>query len=140
MKNKGNIWNKVLNIPSTHDPSLFHPDEDAKHKYTSNSDDGQKGNKKQGQKRKVETKDAASEDNVKKTKQDRGKGRGKTSNNVQPLSAFSSRQAAEGQGTLTPDFQPGSTRTGYIYTDFQPGSARTSWSKFTIRATSTQCI
>ena len=34
MKNKGNIWNKVLNIPSAQDPSAFHSDEDAKHKYT----------------------------------------------------------------------------------------------------------
>ena len=50
MKNKGNIWNKVLNIPSAHDPSAFHPDEDAKYKYISNSDDDQKGNKKQGEK------------------------------------------------------------------------------------------
>ena len=32
MKNKGNIWNEVLNIPSAHDLSAFHPDEDAKHK------------------------------------------------------------------------------------------------------------
>ena len=50
MKNKGNIWNKVLNIPSAQDPSAFHPDEDAKHKYMSDSDDDQKGNKKQGKK------------------------------------------------------------------------------------------
>ena len=35
----------MLNIPSTHDPSAFHPDEDAKHKYISDSDDDQKGNK-----------------------------------------------------------------------------------------------
>ena len=33
VKNKGNIWNEVLNIPSAQDPSAFHPDEDAKHKY-----------------------------------------------------------------------------------------------------------
>ena len=76
VKNKWNLWNEVLNIPSAHDPSAFHPDEDAKHKYISDSDDDQKGNKKQGkkhgkqgQKRKVQTKDAALEDNVKKTKQ-----------------------------------------------------------------------
>ena len=80
MKNKGNIWNEVLNIPSAQDPSAFHLDEDAKHKYISDSDDDQKGNKKQGkkqgkqgQKRKAKTKDATSEDNVKKTKQGRGK-------------------------------------------------------------------
>ena len=108
VKNKGNIWNKVLNIPSAHDPPAFHPDEDAKHKYISDSDDDQKANKKkgkkqgkQGQKRKVQTKDAASEDNVKKTKQGGGKGRGKTSNHVQPSSAPSSSQAVEGQGTST---------------------------------------
>ena len=35
VKNKGNIWNEVLNIPSAQDPSAFHPDEDAKHKYIS---------------------------------------------------------------------------------------------------------
>ena len=104
VKNKGNIWNEVLNIPSAHNPSAFHPDEDAKHKYISDSDDDQKGKKqgKQGQKRKAQTKHAASEDNVKKTKQGRRKGRGKTSNHVQPSSAPSSSQAAEGQGTSTP--------------------------------------
>ena len=98
----------MLNIPSAHDPSAFHPDEDAEHKYLSNSDDDQKGNKKkgkkqekQGKKRKVQTKDAALEDNVKKTKQGRGKGRGKTSNCVQPSSAPSSSQAVEGQDTST---------------------------------------
>ena len=62
----------MQNIPSAHDPSSFYPDEDAKHKYTSNSDDDQKGNKKQGkkkgQKRKAQTKDAASKDNVQKPK------------------------------------------------------------------------
>ena len=106
MKNKGNIWNEVLNISSAHDPSAFHPDEDAKHKYISNSDDDQKGNKKQGkkqgQKAKAQAKDVASEDNVKKTKQGRGKGRGKTSNHVQPSSAPSFSQATQGQGTSTP--------------------------------------
>ena len=98
-----NIWNKVLNISSAHESFAFHRDEDAKHKYISNSGDDQKGNKKkgnkqgkQGQMRKAQTKDAASEDNVKKTKQGRGKGRGKTSNCVQPSSAPSSSQAAEG--------------------------------------------
>ena len=104
MKNKGNIWNEVLNILSAQDPSAFHPDEDVKHKYISNSDDDQKGNKKQGkqgQKRKAKTKGAASEDNVKKTKQGRGKGRGKTSTCVQPSSAPSSSQAAQGQGIST---------------------------------------
>ena len=102
MKNKGNISNEVLNIPFAQDPSAFHPDEDAKHKYTSDSDDDQKGNKKQGkkqeiqgQKRKSKTKDAASEENVKKTKQGRRKGRGKTSTNVQPSSAPSSNQAVQ---------------------------------------------
>ena len=109
VKNQGNLWNEMLNIPSTHDSSAFHPDEDAKHKYISDSDDDQKGNKKQGkkqgkqgQKRKVQMKDAASEDNVKKTKQGRGKGRGKTSTHVKPSSAPSSSQAAQGQGTSTP--------------------------------------
>ena len=67
----------------------------------SNSDDDHKGNKKQGQERNVQTKDAASEDNVKKTKQGRGKGRGKTFNHVQPSSAPSSSQTAQGQGTST---------------------------------------
>ena len=108
MKNKGNLWNEVLNIPSAHDQSAFHPDEDAKHKYIRDSGDDQKENKKQGkkqgkqgQKRKAQTKDAASEDNVKKTKQGRGKGRGKTSTHVQPSSAPSFSQAAQGQGTST---------------------------------------
>ena len=104
MKNKGNIWNEVLNIPSAQNPSAFHPDEDAKHKYISDSDDDQKGNKKQGkqgQKRKANTKDAASEDNVKKTKQGRGKGRGKTSTHIQPSSATSSSWAVQRQGTST---------------------------------------
>ena len=113
MKNKGNIGNIVLNIPSAQDPSAFHPDEDAKHKYISDSDDDQKGNQKQGkqgQKRKAKTKDAAPEDNVKKTKQGSGKGRGKTS----MCPTFKCSQ-----------FQPGSARTGYIYTDFQPVRART---------------
>ena len=96
VKNKGNLWNEVLNIPSA-----FHPDEDAKHKYISDSDDDQKGNKKQGQKRKAQTKDAVSEDNVKKTKQGRGKRRGKTSTHVQPSSAPSCSQAVQGHGTST---------------------------------------
>ena len=47
MKNKGNIWNELLNIPSAQDPSAFHPDEDAKQVHKE-SDDDQKGNKKQG--------------------------------------------------------------------------------------------
>ena len=109
MKNKGNIWNEVLNIPSAQDHSTFHSDDDAKHKYISNSDDDQKGNKKQGkkqgkqgQKRKAKTKDVASEDNVKKTKQGRGKGRDETSTCVQPSSAPSSSQAVQEQGTSTP--------------------------------------
>ena len=87
----------MLNIPSAQDTSAFHPDEDAKHKYISDNDDDQKGNKKQGkkqgtqgQKRKAQTKDVASEDKVKKTTQGRGKRRGKTSTHVQPSSAPSS--------------------------------------------------
>ena len=52
VKNKGKIWNDMLNIPSAHDPSAFHPDEDAKHKYISDSDDDQKGNKGRREKRK----------------------------------------------------------------------------------------
>ena len=102
MKNQGKLWNEMPNIPCSQDPSAFHPDEDAKHKYISNSDD-KKGNKKQGkqgQKSKVQ-KDAASEDNVKKTKQGRGKGRGKTSTHVQPSSASSSNHAVQGQGIST---------------------------------------
>ena len=98
----------MQNIPSAHDPSAFHSNEDAKHKYISDSDDDQKGNKKQGKrqgkqgkKRKLQTKDVASEDNVKKTKQGRGKGRDKTSTHVQPSSAPSSSQSAQGQGTST---------------------------------------
>ena len=87
---------KRPNIPCSQDPSAFHQDEDAKHKYISNSDDDKKGNKKQGQKRKAQ-KDATSEDNIKKTKQGRGKGRGKTSACVQPSSASSSSHAVQGQ-------------------------------------------
>ena len=123
MKNKGNLWNEVLNIPSAHDPSAFHPDVDTKHKYTSDIDDDQKVNKKQGkqgQKRKAQTKDAASEDNVKKTKQGRGKGRGKTS----MCPTFKCSQFQPGSvrtGYIYTNFLPGSTRTGYIYTNFQPG-------------------
>ena len=47
------------------------------------------------------TKDATSEDNEKKTKQGRGKRRGKTSTCAQPSSAPSSSQAAQGQDTST---------------------------------------
>ena len=89
MKNQRKLSHETPNIPCTQDPSAFYPDEDAKHKYISDSNDDEKGNKnqgkkqgKQGQKRKAQTKDATSEDNVKKTKQGRGKGRGKTSTHV----------------------------------------------------------
>ena len=107
MKNQGKLWNEMPNIPCSQDASAFHPDEDAKHKFISDSNDDKKGYKKQGkkqgkkgQKRKVQ-KDATTEDNVKKTKQGRGKGRGKTSTRVQPSSTSSSSHAAQEQGTST---------------------------------------
>ena len=106
LMNQDHEENEVLNIPSAHNPSAFHPDEDAKHKYISDSDDDQKENKKQGkkqgQKRKGQTKKVASKGNVKKTKQGMGKGTGKASSHVQPSSSPSSSQAVQGQGTSTP--------------------------------------
>ena len=105
----------MQNLHSTQDPAAFQPDEHVKNKCVSDSEDDrndQKGNKKkgkQGQKTKAQTKATPLEENVKKTKQGKGKGMSKKCTYAQPSSTSTppSSQGAQGQGTSTPPSSQG---------------------------------